>query len=391
MSKSGEQKKITIGLVLPYLNSRGPDRQALGLAKAFMEKGAEVVVFVVQGWGMEAMYQAFREAGATVVNIGKADKKGVKPVHFSSFIPLAMLARKYRCNVLLSRAGRTNRVCGLAGLVTFIPAILVLVTAPAHMIKPERSEHSILKRWVPRLHLLRNFGLPRFVVSVSVEILENFVETYPFMKERVKVIPNGVAIADGKNKGISPLEPDRRHFNLCFSGSLEIKRKGLDVLLAALKYLVYDMGINRARLILIGAGKDQPKIRDMAQISGLTDYVIFAGEQFNPSSIIKQCDVFVLSSRFEGFPNALLEAMSEGICCIAADCRTGPKEIIENGKNGILVSGEDSRAMAEAIARVEKDAGLRSELAANGLKTVQDKYSHRKMTDAYYELIRDVI
>jgi glycosyltransferase involved in cell wall biosynthesis len=129
----------------------------------------------------------------------------------------------------------------------------------------------------------------------------------------------------------------------------------------------------------------------MAKTGGLTDYVIFAGEQFNPSSIIRQCDVFVLPSRFEGFPNALLEAMSTGVCCIATDCRTGPGEIIENGKNGILVDVEDSRAIAEAIARVEKDSGLRSELAANGLRTIREKYSRGKMTDAYYDIIRKVI
>jgi GalNAc-alpha-(1->4)-GalNAc-alpha-(1->3)-diNAcBac-PP-undecaprenol alpha-1,4-N-acetyl-D-galactosaminyltransferase len=83
--------------------------------------------------------------------------------------------------------------------------------------------------------------------------------------------------------------------------------------------------------------------------------------------------------------------MSLGICCIATDCKTGPKEIIENGKNGILVPVEDSRALAEAIARVEKDSGLRSELAANGLRTIREKFSYQKMADAYYEVIRNVM
>jgi GalNAc-alpha-(1->4)-GalNAc-alpha-(1->3)-diNAcBac-PP-undecaprenol alpha-1,4-N-acetyl-D-galactosaminyltransferase len=382
------QKKITIGLVLPYLNSRGPDRQALHLTKAFIEKGADVVVFVVQGWGLEEMYQGFRESGATVVNMGSPDKKGVKKVSLWSFLPLAILAKKYRCNVLLSRAGRTNRVCGMAGLMTFIPAILVLVIAPTQMISPY---FSFFKRFAPHIHLLRNFGHPTFVVSVSGDILANFLETYPFMSGRAKTIRNGVDIYADKNNADSPLALDRRKFNICFSGSIKIERKGLDVLLNALKYLVFDLGLNHAQLVLIGAGKDEPKIKEMVKTSGLDDYVVFAGEQFNPSSIIKQSDVFVLPSRVEGFPNSLLEAMSQGICCISTDCKTGPKEIIENGKNGILVPVEDSREIAEAIVRLEKDSGLRQELAANGLRTIREKFSYRKMADAYYELIMEVI
>jgi len=342
----------------------------------------------VQGWGVASMYQAFREAGAAVVDIGGPAKNGVKKVSLASFIPLAILARKYRCDVLLSRAGRTNRVCGWAGLVSCIPVILVLVIAPTQMLA---SYFSILRRYAPRLHFLRNFGLPAYVVSVSGEILANFTQTYPFMQERVKIIHNGVDIDDDKNNAGSPLILDRGHFNIGFSGSLEIKRKGVDVLLEAFRSLVFDRGLKQAQLVLIGTGKDESRIKDMVQTGGLADAVVFAGEQFNPDPIIKQCDVFVLPSRFEGFPNTLLEAMSAGICCIATDCKTGPKEIIENGKNGILVPAEDSRAMAEAIARVEKDSELKNGLAANGLRTIRENFSSQKMTDGYLEIIMKVI
>lgn len=386
-----KQKKLTIGIVLPYLNSRGPDRQALGLTRAFIEKGADVVVFVAQGWGREEMYQAFRESGAAVVNMGGPAKKGVKKVHFSVCFRLAALAVKHRCDVLLSRAGRTNQICGMAGLMTFIPSIEVLVIAPSDMATPAHLSSSILKRYAPGLHLFRNFGLPRFVVSVSGEILKNFLEIYPFMKNRVKVIPNGVNIPDDENDADGPVTLDEGKFNIGYSGSLIIKRKGMDVLLDALKRLVTDFGLARARLILIGTGEDESRLKEMVQTNSLTDYVVFAGERFNPSSIIKQCDAFVLPSRYEGFPNTLLEAMSLGICCIAADCKTGPKEIIENGKNGMLVPVGDSKAMAEAIALLEKDSNLRSELAANGFRIIKEKYSCRKMTDGYFEIIMKVI
>ena len=79
-----------------------------------------------------------------------------------------------------------------------------------------------------------------------------------------------------------------------------------------------------------------------------------------------------------------------GICCISADCDTGPREIIENGENGLLVPAENSKALAEAIARVEQDSQLKNQLAQNGLKTVTDRFSYQTMIDTYYELIMGI-
>jgi len=404
---SFKNKKVTIGLVLPYLNSRGPDRQALNLAKSFVAKGAKVVLFVVQGWGLDSMYQAFKEVGVTVVNMRNSNVIKGKVIKTSSFLPLAILARKYGCDVLLSRAGRTNRICGLAGLMTFIPTILVLVIAFPHLRSARQLNESCFKRLIYsfrflkkyaffrqtifKLHFMKNFGMPRFVVSVSRETLDNFAASYPFMSNRIITIPNGVEISVEELNTENHVDLDRQKFNICFSGSMEMARKGIDLLLEALRLLIFEFGRRNVYLTLIGTGKDEAKIKALVQEYGLIDNVMFAGEQRNPYPIIKQCDVFVLPSRWEGLPNALLEAMSLGVCCIAADCNTGPREIIENDYDGILVPVDDSRALAHAIANMESEPCRRKELADNGLKTVIDKFSYQKMADAYYELIMRIV
>ena len=381
--RTNKQKSITIGLVLPHLKSRGTEKQALRLAKGFAEKGLRVVLFVVQGWGMEFMYQAFRDAGVEVVNVGRPVRVGQKAINLSRVFSLAWLARKYSCDILISRAFRSNQISGWAGLIAFIPTILVL-SSP--VVLQRRSIEKLFKI-VSVIRFVKNFGLPRNIVSITRESAQNFSLMFPFYSNLVKTIYNGVDVSAEGYDDKSSLHLDRNHFNICFSGSLEIDRKGVDLLIEALKQLVFSSRIKRACLILIGTGQDEFKIKDLVRINGLDKYVMFAGEQKNPFPIIKECDVFVFPSRREGFGNSLLEAMALGVCCISADCNYGPREIIKDGHNGILVPPENSRAIAEAIVRIKEDSDLRKMLASNVYRTIAEKFSCQQMIDHYYELV----
>ena len=96
--------------------------------------------------------------------------------------------------------------------------------------------------------------------------------------------------------------------------------------------------------------------------------VRLAGRTSDPASWFDACRVFVLSSRFEGFPNVLLEAMAAGVPCISFDCPSGPGEIIQDGVNGTLVQPSDIDALARAMERLATDIGLRQKYSSAGLK-----------------------
>ncbi|MFW6116900.1 MAG: glycosyltransferase [bacterium] len=377
------KRPFCVGLVLPYLKSRGTEKQALQLARGFLGKGARVVVFVVQGWGLDAMYQAFSEVGARVVDVGPPLHVGEKDARFSRVVALARLVRQLGCDVLLSRAGMTNRIAGYAGRLAFVPATVV-ISGP---VRRRPANNNTFRRLVSSARIAYTYGFPQRVVTVSAEAAVSFSASYPWFSKRVFGIRNGVDVPGLHSHAEPPFVLDTAKFSICYSGSLEMKRKGLDVLIQAIKSVVFERGQLQVSLVLIGTGEDEQRLREMVRDAELGGHVVFAGEQDDPYPIMAQCSAFVLPSRAEGLPNALLEAMALGLCTISADCDTGPREVISDGENGLLVPVNDSKSLANAIVRVLRDGSLRERLGRNGRETVRERFSRQAMIDSYYELL----
>ena len=142
-------------------------------------------------------------------------------------------------------------------------------------------------------------------------------------------------------------------------GRLE-RQKGFDILIDALAMLTTDRSWG---LVVLGDGSREAELRDQLERHGLRDRVMFAGWSDDPASTLRDSDVFVSSSRREGMSFALLEAMACGIAVIASDCPTGPRELITDGVDGILVPSEDAGALARALQRAIAEPALRRQLA----------------------------
>jgi glycosyltransferase involved in cell wall biosynthesis len=99
-----------------------------------------------------------------------------------------------------------------------------------------------------------------------------------------------------------------------------------------------------------------------------------------------RCGIFVLSSRFEGFPNVLLEAMATGAPCIAFDCPSGPSEIIESGTNALLVPAGEVAGLADSLKALVQSPETRARLGANARK-ITERYSATRITDDWESLL----
>ncbi len=126
-----------------------------------------------------------------------------------------------------------------------------------------------------------------------------------------------------------------------------VEQKGFDILIRAFARLKEKFPL--WTLVIIGQGPLHLKLKSLCDELKILDDVLFAGLVKNPHEILCQADLFILSSRFEGFPNALLEAMACGLPVISTDCPSGPGEIIQEGVNGVLVPTDDEEALACAM------------------------------------------
>jgi len=129
-------------------------------------------------------------------------------------------------------------------------------------------------------------------------------------------------------------------------GRLEYQ-KGFDLLLDAFarvagRHLQW-------QLVILGEGNDRPALERQSLTAGLEHRVALPGRAGNVSEWYNRADLFVLSSRFEGFPNVLAEAMAAGLPVVSTDCPTGPADLVRDGVNGHLVPVDDAVALAEAL------------------------------------------
>jgi glycosyltransferase involved in cell wall biosynthesis len=139
-------------------------------------------------------------------------------------------------------------------------------------------------------------------------------------------------------------------------------------------------------LHIIGDGPDRQKLENEALLLGLNGRVKFYGHLKEFGNIIGESEIFVLPSLYEGFPNALIEAMSVPLPCISSDCVAGPADIINNGMNGILVEPGNVEALALAINQLIEHPELRQRLAQEAFK-IRDTLAFDRIAKQYLDVL----
>ncbi|WP_339813365.1 glycosyltransferase family 4 protein [uncultured Imperialibacter sp.] len=139
-------------------------------------------------------------------------------------------------------------------------------------------------------------------------------------------------------------------------------------------------------LIIAGEGKERENLEQLVLENGLEGRIKLPGRVGNILDWYKMCDIFVFSSRFEGFGNVLLEAMSAGCPVISFDCEVGPSEIIEDGHNGILVDNQSYKAMAIAMESLAGNQSLKQKYGQNATE-VREIYSNKNVLNKWVSVI----
>lgn len=183
--------------------------------------------------------------------------------------------------------------------------------------------------------------------------------------EKSTVIPNAIC-----NPDVFSAFQGTKERAFVSVGRLE-KVKGYDLLISAFGKIAADLP--DWRLVLYGEGVCRKELQEQADRLGLSERVVMPGADVHAFCKARACEVFVLSSRSEGMPNALLEALAAGMACVSFDCENGPRELIDHGKNGLLVPPQDVDALAFAMLQLARDGALRTSL---GQEAAQMKETH---------------
>lgn len=163
--------------------------------------------------------------------------------------------------------------------------------------------------------------------------------------------------------------------------------KGHELLIRAMTQLRHDFP--GSKLLLVGNGPLRPQLEALARELGVSDAVVFSGFITEIEAVYPALDVFLFPSSFEGLGTALLSAMSHGIPSVAFDC-CAFGEIIEHGKNGVLVPRGSVEGLAEAAKQILLDRGLALELSRGARQRVEEKFSSARMIAQMSNVYREV-
>jgi glycosyltransferase involved in cell wall biosynthesis len=140
------------------------------------------------------------------------------------------------------------------------------------------------------------------------------------------------------------------------------------------------------RLIILGEGSERRHLEELVEQLGLREQVLLPGHRSNPFAYMRRAALFVLTSRFEGSPNVLIEALAVGVPVVATDCHSGPREILEHGTYGPLVPVGDAKQMAEAILTT-----LANPLPAETLQRAVTRFDADTVAGQYVEIFQEIL
>jgi glycosyltransferase involved in cell wall biosynthesis len=142
-------------------------------------------------------------------------------------------------------------------------------------------------------------------------------------------------------------------------------------------------------LVILGEGVLRSDLEQQIRELVLEKRIFLMGRVGNVGEWYESADLYVMSSRFEGFPNTLIEAMSYGLAAVSFDCDTGPRDIIRHEIDGLLVPSENIVALTAALGRLMSDEELRLRLAKRAIE-VRERFSIEKITQLWEQLFDEV-
>jgi glycosyltransferase involved in cell wall biosynthesis len=368
----------TISLFLPPLIGAGGERVVLNLAKVFVGWGLSVDLVVTDTSGRHQRFMATVPAGVRIIDLKT-------PLSRTAYIQKLLKLRAYlereKPRVLLANVdyvGVANAAKALANSPTQIVQVV------HSNLSQEFGKISGWGRQVKPLCVRQFYPQSDGLIAVSKGVAQDLAKMAQVPLDRIRIIYNPVVTPELPVKAQEPLdhpwfEPGEPPVILG-AGRL-MYQKDFGTLIRAFAQLRQQ---RPCRLMIIGGeGYERGALEQLIRDLQVEDAVQLPGFADNPYAYMAKAGVFVLSSRYEGFGNVLVEAMATGTPVVSTDCPDGPAEILENGRYGQLVPVGDAAALAAAIA-----ATLDHPIAPDVLQQKAQEYTAEKIAGEYLSYLK---
>ena len=372
---------MRVTILIHSLGCGGAERVACILANGLRRGRHDVTVITLEG-PHEPAYPLRQDV--TLAQLGACRQRRS---------PWDMPCRYHRQVQRVTHALRRARPDVLVGFMTGnnvlgILSARVFARLPCRVVVSERVHPSLTnRRGIACAARVLTFPLADAVVPCSFAMAPWFTAWLPARK--VVPIQNPVLLSDRPPDPKAEAQAAAMHGQRWVLGMGRLHpQKGFDMLLEAFARVPRDVRAGW-RLGIIGEGELRGEMERLIGALGIGREAFLLGQFANPYPLLRAGRIFALSSRYEGFPNALTEAMACGMASVAFDCPTGPGEIIREGEDGLLVRAGDVEEMSGALGRLMTDEGLREGLARRAPE-VLERFSEQRFLDAWQRLVRRV-
>jgi len=362
-------------LSINSLSSGGAERVMAKLANHFVAQGHDVIVVTQVSTGADHYPTQARRlslhAGETSNNAWQAASHNI-----IRWWRLRKVIAEIRPDCVIAFMPTANILALLATLQSTIPVII------SERVHPPYNFLSPVRRWLQRVLYPR----ARHVVVLSAHSAAWFRDHLGIA--RISVIPNAISLPLPDNEPtveVNSILPDSAKLVLAVGRLVEQKQQ--DVVLRAFSQAEPD---HDWHLVIIGEGADAQSLKEMAEQQGLAEHFTLIPRAGNIQAWFERAAIYVSASQYEGFPNALLEAMACGCAVAVFDCPTGPADIVEHNRNGLLIPLNDADQLSDALKTLMQNPELRERLAQSAAEVI-DQYSDSRFYAAWDDLIHAVV
>ncbi|PVX77965.1 glycosyltransferase family 4 protein [Paraburkholderia unamae] len=349
--------KITV--FVNSMGSGGAERVAATLANAWSERGHDVTL-IATFTGRGSCFYSLSDKIEFIYLADVIESTARGPVSYvKRILSIRKLIRERNVDIVVSLLTNVNMVVIAALQGTGVPIIA--------------CEHSnpIADGRRPFWNWMGRFFYPK--ASVVTVLTEGVVEQFRTIlggAKNIMVVPN--PLPAGLERDSVHTDKEKVDSHVIGVGRLQ-PLKRFDMLIRSFAKIVSEFP--EWKLVIIGEGPDRKRLECQIAELGLTERIFLPGKTTDPWSSMRRASLFALTSKYEGLPMAMMEAMALGVPVVAVDCPSGPRELTEGGVVGSLVGHSDEDAYAQALADLMRAGALREELGRRGADSIRRRYS----------------